>query len=433
MQKQMSIIMLIMVFCFMVIIGCKSNLSYKVSVYDTSDEKVKEEYEKFHPPSQGAVTVISRYYDLKELEASVEQYKDNLIALNALVPLVIAHSVPEPNLPEPNEDKINNVSECPKTVTKIIEEAFLPLRTALNDEIKRLDDILKTGGQLYIAPKPRCDFKALWNDTLLRLHEDRQVVVDPQRVQTTIKQLLPLVQNSEELTKIADRVARTEAGVDQSKTEAILEEFRKSSTRPDQVLKRFIEGPNEQVKEAVGRLMQTGPSRIQHLHIVKQNMSDPFMQYIAKHPENWKDVPNTAHVCGDGDADFILVFDDTMDARWKTIQLDPTAVIQARLRVSRVAAKAVAAIAGSLAASYGIPVPAATTGKSEKESIDFSVMTAEMEYLRQMNDYLAKRLESLKNFALENVGHVDVNDVNEVSGQLRRRLSELKIQPEKTK
>jgi hypothetical protein len=428
MQKQMSIIVLIIVFSFIVITGCKSSLSYKVSIYDTSGEEVRTEYEKHHPPSQGAVTVVSRYYELKELEASVTQFENNLIALNALV-----KQVPLVTIREPDNATVTMLRKQADDITGIIKEAFSPLKIDLSDEIKRLDDILRTGGQLYAAPKLHYDFETLWNDTLLRLREERQVVVDPRLAQTTIKQLLPLVQNPAEIKKMASKVAGTD--VDQSRIEAILQELGRSSARPDQALKdltaSLVEKPDEQITKAAGRITQTGPSRIQRRHIVIQDMSDPFIPYIAMHPENWKDVPNTAHVCGDGDADFILVYDDMVDARWKTIQLDPTAVIQARLRVSRVAAKAVAAIAGSLAASYGIPIPAAMTNESKQESIDFSVMTAEGEYLRQMNNYLAGRLASLRDFAQENAGRVNAKNVDSVTGQLRRRLSELKIPPEK--
>jgi hypothetical protein len=152
--------------------------------------------------------------------------------------------------------------------------------------------------------------------------------------------------------------------------------------------------------------------------VVSQDMADPFLAFIAAHPDGWvgekPNVPdlsgasdgatstangaddeglNSAHAWGDGDTEFVLVLEHSLDGHWKSVAVDPTKVIRARLRVGRSLAFVAAAFGGAAAGGVGVSLPK-SAGLSDGGDTDPSVakVTSEATWLKLQNEKLRSEL-----------------------------------------
>jgi hypothetical protein len=132
-------------------------------------------------------------------------------------------------------------------------------------------------------------------------------------------------------------------------------------------------------------------------HVTVQDMGDPFIAYIAQNPKNWQPIPNAASVSGDGDTEFVLVFEDGLDAHWSSISVDPEKMIRARLRLGRSVGKAIAAASGVVAGALGVPVPKADGNATE--DVDYATLVAQGEELELRNERTRRQLRELARFA----------------------------------
>lgn len=399
--------------------GCGSELNYRVSVYDINREKAKAEYDKCHPEVARTFNAATQYADYLILKWRVERFRDDLILLNVLAQQVPAVTTGEPNTVE----RANRQTE--QVISKITQTFEGPL-TAIEEEIKTLKGIVEEVGPLAPAPEPSRDLETLWAKSLASLRDAREVETDPGRLQKVVTQLSPMLQDPNELRQLAARAGTLRLDVAVPELEERIKTIVGNGRE-----KEFIERTQERLEKIDTLIRQAdkpGPAGIVRVHIIEQDMSDPYIIYMANNPQGWRRVPNMVHAYGDGDCDFVLVFEDVLEGRWKTVELDPTAVIEARLRVSRVATKAIAAIAGSVAASYGVPIPGALLDKPKSETVDFSVMTAEAQYQESMNDFRLKQLGDLKEFAEENKDGITEDNAALLTQRLQRRLSGLMLE-----
>lgn len=397
--------------------GCGSELNYKVSVYDINSTEAKAEYDKCHPEVARTVNAATQYADYLILKRRVERFRDDLIFLNELVQEIPARTSPDPCVAE--------IAHCQaKRVGKTITQTFEGLLAAIEGEIKTLRAIVETVGPTELAARPSQDLRALWKETNDKLKQERYVETDPDRVRDFVTGLSAILQDPKELGQLADSVKKLR--LDTPNIEERIKEI-VGNGRGKGLIERTQERI-EKIDTLIHQAGKPGPAGIVRVHIIEQDMSDPYIIYMANNPQGWRRVPNMVHAYGDGDCDFVLVFEDVLEGRWKTVELDPTAVIEARLRVSRVATKAIAAIAGSVAASYGVPIPGAGADKSKPDTVDFSVMTAEAQYQESMNDFRLKQLRDLRDFAGENKDGITEDNVALLTQRLQRRLSGLMLE-----
>ena len=399
--------------------GCGSELNYRVAVYDIDSEEARAEYDKCHPDVARTVNAATQYADYLILKRRVERFRDDLILLN-----VSAQLLPVMTSGDPNIAKI--ASRQTEQVVQTITQTFEGLLTAIEEEIKTLKVIVEEVGPTEPAPKPSQDLRALWKETNDKLQQERYVETDPSRFQTVVTQLSPILRDPNKLEELAGRVRELRLDVAVPELEERIKAIGDNDRAKDLIerTRKQIETPDTLIQQA----SKAGPTGILRVHIIEQDMSDPYIIYMANNPQGWRRVPNMVHAYGDGDCDFVLVFEDVLEGRWKTVELDPTAVIEARLRVSRVATKAIAALAGSVAASYGVPIPGAKADESKPDTVDFSVMTAKAQYQESMNDFRLRQLRDLREFAEENKDGITEDNVKLLTQRLQRRLSGLMLE-----
>lgn len=168
---------------------------------------------------------------------------------------------------------------------------------------------------------------------------------------------------------------------------------------------------------------------------VWQDLTDPYLMFIVAHPENWRALVESANVDGQGDAEYVLVFESPLDARLKTVTVDPSQVIQARLSIARKVAQAAVAATGLATSSFGVrlPTPSASTPGGGKDAaadtIDFSRMTADEQVARQRNAAEQRRIERLKNDAARLRPITDPESARRALEFLRRELDSPEAAP----
>jgi hypothetical protein len=161
---------------------------------------------------------------------------------------------------------------------------------------------------------------------------------------------------------------------------------------------------------------------------VWQDLTDPFLMFIVAHPDNWRTLVESTNVDGQGDTEYVLVFESPLDARLKTVTVDPSQVIQARLSIARKVAQAAVAATGLATSSFGVrlPTPASASLGGGKEgaadTIDFSRMTADEQVTRERNSAEQRRIERLKHDAARLRPVTDPESARRALEFLRREL-----------
>jgi hypothetical protein len=188
----------------------------------------------------------------------------------------------------------------------------------------------------------------------------------------------------------------------------------------------------QNTKDQAGNLLAANDADgVRREHVISQNMADPFLAFLAAHPEAWSKPENLnqADVTGDGDTEFVLVLDQGLDGRWKSVTVDPTKVIQARLKIGRSVAFAAAAFLGSAAGGIGIPLPKnVEIGGSSDTDPSISKVAAETKWIELENDRTRAELARLHaalvkiQSDLDATGTTKPNYVN-IRGQLQRLVS----------
>jgi hypothetical protein len=189
--------------------------------------------------------------------------------------------------------------------------------------------------------------------------------------------------------------------------------------------------------ETAAELVTNGDAdEVRRDHTLLQNMADPFLAFLASHPEAWSDPENLnkAEVGGDGDAEFVLVLEQGLDGRWKSVTVDPTKVIQARLKIGRSVAFAAAALAGTVAGGVGIPLPqSAGLGGSSDTDPNIAKVASETKWLELENEKTQAELARLES-ALVRI-HAELRDADRtkpnyanVRAQLQRLIANFSME-----
>ncbi len=158
-------------------------------------------------------------------------------------------------------------------------------------------------------------------------------------------------------------------------------------------------------------------------YLVYQDATDKYLLFVnkAENASYWTAIPNRAAASGDGDASYVLVFDQ-LDASWKRVAIDPTKVIAARLRILRKVANTLIAAAGIATMPFGVPLPKMSGDNANGPvDMDYSAMTGQTEYEAKLNAKLARRIRS----ALERAEELE-RDFNAAGTDKDKRLKVLR-------
>ena len=395
--------------CFIALLlllsGCKSKLIFELATYDYdkrgNDQKAQEVYNSIHPPYP---TVLEQKTNLEAQRSAIEEYKAYLITYNMLVQGLF--------FPENADSK-----------TEIIKNLFKPVEMALADEKKQLDTLEQQHGP-QVPAFQNAAIPILWYN-MQEKFKDEKIETDPEGLAKVIDQL-------ESQTNAA--LIATNLETIKTKLGELPEENRLGETAPLMQLlhnkepskedkTKAVDTYKDQKHKTVEKVTQTqsiGGDSIVRVHYPFQDMSDPFWKYIANHPKNWVTLDNKASVAGFGDTEYILVVENNLDGRFKSITADPTAVIQARLKISRAALQAVTAVGGIITQAYGVPLPSSLE-KDGKSELDFSTMTGEQNWLAVQNEQRKQSISDLRNFAINELDNINTNNAALLLQQLNRK------------
>jgi hypothetical protein len=389
--------------------ACTTTLDFRVDRYDLdagaagggAAATARSTYNGLHP-RRG--TLNEQLEILAQIESHVDNYISGIKGLN----VVVQYAVPAGDPAKRARDKTAEIQRIATPLQTAIKEARLRLRARAKD----------TTDKAPAAPVENLrEVSRLWFG-LDAQFKKQNIEIKKDNLEKVLGQLAQAGQG----TALQDLVAKLSAEKDQLQL--------------DEGTKKFIESTLSQAEVSLavsqsgasGRIadfLQVGGDLIARHHKVYQDMADPFLVYIAAHPENWRPLDNRATVKGDGDTEFVLVFEQELDGRWKTVSVDPEKVIRARLRVSRKVAGALTALAGMASKAYGVPLPPSLAKDPNLgDTLDYSKLTGEEELMRERNSKFTARLRDFKVYAQTSLGAITEDNAPALHAQLKRRLAE---------
>jgi hypothetical protein len=404
---------------FLLFASCSQQLTFKAERYDldqitsgSTGTQARAVYERLHPP---VMTLEIQKIYLQELSRAYSDYSRSLQAMNYLVQA----------LGDPEQAARRGVEKA-----TAIDNLIKPIIAEIDAEIKRIDRYIDKYGALHPAvPVERALLDRM--DNLPGQFIGQKIETEKSTVQTVVAQLKKL--GVEKLKKTLDTAAEEMKRIPDTDSQLVqITAMRNSlnavssSDLQDQIAAN-VGAAKTRTKELKTDIEGLGGDLVMRTHQVYQDMSDPFLVYVAGHPENWKILDNYAQVKGEGDTEFILVLEQQLDGRWKSVAVDPEKIVRARLRISRRVAGAVTALGGIALKAYGVPLPPSLSAsvKFGGDSVDYSRMTGEEEVTRERNALLRSKLRELKAFAIDGLGKIDAKNYTEMHAQLMRRLSEI--------
>ncbi|MDR3457798.1 MAG: hypothetical protein P4N60_10165 [Verrucomicrobiae bacterium] len=368
-----------------------SKIEFIVERYSL-DDAARTNYLRWHPPLH---TLADLNVKLLNLKSSLGRYKDWVKAADETMRQLAAGVSP------------SNAA--------IIDADFAPVEGAVNDNLELVAKLIARYGTAMPAPPIAPEVIAKYHD-LKKILAVQDYGDDPDVLAAKISNVLLQLQTSGLDVKVQlkgaavaiDKLALNRQAVQAALkfVQVSLEPLGKGQADKEQQLKQeaapaasFAASTQDAVKDA----QETGGDLLVRKYTVYQDLSDPFLDYIAQHPERWLAIPNHGLVAGDGDTQFIAVFEDQLDGRFNFVSVDPTKVIQARMRIGRQVAQSLVSLAGVATKAFGVPIPtslAASQSQSNSETIDYSTMTATQTQMKLQNEKDQKNLEDLKKFAV---------------------------------
>lgn len=386
------------------IAGCGSSLEYKVYRYDLDSgekEAANNAYEQAHPSRR---TLGAQLMALRGFSEEVRLYKAQLEELNQLVQVLFGNS---------------DIG----TKDAVIEDAFRPLEHQLKLSTQRLSTLQETHGHAGVPSGLHSEMVRLWY-AIPELLEAQKVEVDRESLDAVLLSLTAVEDTilQERISNISKRIP-TIAKPSLQTMELVISEDRSSIHALFSSAEAEISSTFRRSVAQLRLLQLASGDLVPRTHNVYQDLSDPFLMYIANNPSSWRPLGTDGRVGGDGDTEFILVFEATLDARWKSISVDPTKVISARLRIARRVLGAIVAVAGVALNAYGVPLP---KGLGETaDTVDYSRMTAEETMLKLKNRAFRSDLEDLRSFAGQQKATLTNENSESLRQQILRRLSGL--------
>jgi len=398
--------------------GCGSSLKFTVQRYDIDghrwnrdcstrvcrdiakvDPQVRAAYEKAHPPAVSG--------DRSALEALLEVVQQ-MKGESAYVAWLGA------KLFETNEKKADALAAFEKRAS----EAYADLDKALGIRASYLgskDRVGTAAADSYVAYQ------------IARLPEvlEAKNIGDPRsRLQTLLEQMaeVPALKALAETNAqpIADALkampapppsaqealARLSSGRDlTSVIQASVAKVEKASTQRDAAFNALIGGDG-----------------VERKHEVFQDMSDPFLTFIAAHPDYWHKLDNEAFVSGDGDTEYVMILENAVDARWSSVSVDPEKVIRARMQMARGATRVLAAAFGTVSGLGAVTIPTAASGEeSQAPTKDYAQMVAETKQLELSIDSRKRAINRVKQAAAD-AGAINATTANTVRQRLLLEL-----------
>ncbi|MBI3817274.1 MAG: hypothetical protein HY286_01180 [Planctomycetes bacterium] len=396
-------------------VSCKSRLEYHVESYDLGPPRnagmeIKEArkiYEVYHPatPDLG-----SQLEQLARLKSAAEEYKEYLKQLDLI----------GQKLFDVSQDKIDERA-------KSIDAAFEPYQKAVASGIDQIDRLMKHHGSGQPPAGIGASIGSEWAllQDLLAKSEFEQ---DMAALTTIIKQFREvnntILNNkcAETEASIRAMTARADAAANVKKSMNAVAELLKNKN-PDEAVRlasKQLKDSFEKTSSANIAIQMVTGDLVPRIHEIYQDMSDPFITYLAAHPENWQMLPNTAKAVSEGDAGYVLVFEDVLDGRWRDVSSDITKIVDARLRIARGALNAISAAVGVAATSFGVPLPPSLhpNGQADVDTIDFSRMTGEEEMLELENQKSRSAIAELRNSTrrlLDDLNKIDMTKADAAS------------------
>lgn len=391
-----------------------SKLEFIVERY-VLDDAAREEYKRVHPPRYTLADLNAKLLALKH---SARQYHDWVKAVDEITRQLFA--------------------KVPQSHAAVIDTAFAPLEQAINDNLDVVSKLMEQYGASIPAPAVAPEVLVAWHQ-LLRNLTALHLGEDPATLGQNIKGvIMNLRGGGVALTQLLNnaQAAVEQLGPGQQIIEAcrsLLKSIEGAAGQPaklEHVVQRTAEENApfaNKARHAVDSLQETGGDLLERRYSVYQDLSDPFLAYVADHPELWKTLPNHGSVTGDGDTQFIIVFENQLDGRFNFVSVDPTKVIQARMRIGRQVAQSMVSLAGVATKAFGVPIPgtiASDQSDKNSETIDFSKMTGLQTQMKKSNEIEGKNMESLRAFAITALSNLpnDPGKADDVRKDLIRRL-----------
>lgn len=402
--------------------ACSSEVSFRVERYSHDSGPAREEYERLHPEASPA-----------ELRARLElakQYSDDFrqyaIWLQSYTETVV----------------LANASGAEFDAQAKTTEQYGTAKNAVDDAFSAFDGVLTSA--LASASKGTPVERRLQERLLtlflnavdqLRAHD---FVLNKAEVDEFVKGIAEFLKDPSYLAKI-DQIATIAAKLVPAGSAKNAIQAGIANKQPDKPyaerLLRHLQGLLA-VSEARARVELTLDGWIKRSYTTEQDLSDRYYDFIAEHPENWQLISNRAFAAGDGDAQYVLVL-DKLDGQWKKVAVDPTKVIQARLRILRKIANTLVAGAGMAMTAFGVPIPPGLLSPNSPEgtdSMDYSILTAEAQALGDENDARAKHLRWIIDKFSDSKKRL--SDAKDQSATAKELLAEIKsaidaIQPPK--
>jgi hypothetical protein len=386
--------------------GCSHTLKVTVSRYDVDAAPGgREKYEQARRKGKLAAEAKA---DLARAQLALARYRGCVTSLNALVQVAF------PGLPDRDKAVAGKRSA--------IEATFAPLEKTLASAAAAVAK-LSPDDLAPAVPAAEVSWARL-QEALAKAN----VETDPERLRTVLGQLanLPsdvLVAQAKDLTPRLDALLAdpatscVAADARQALNAAIAPQESARADRARAFTTSFGQALEGATRTAVADLAAArGGDLVPRPYGVWQDMTDPFLMFISANDAYWRPLIESTKVGGSGDVEYVLVFESPLDARLKTVTVDPSKVVTARLTIARKVAQAAVAAAGIATASFGVPLPtiavtAAANGaggekKDPADTIDFSRMTADEQIARERNAAVRRRLEELKRKAAD-VGKIE--------------------------
>lgn len=398
--------------------GCAQTLTVKVHRYDVDAAPASRE--SYAAARRSTRTAAQARDQVDAARLALAHYKGCLRSLNVLVQDLL------PGLPDR-------------------EAAKDAKRSALDASFQETETVLARMTQQLsaLAPdEPAPSFEAQparWSDLKERL-DGAKVVTDPAELRTAIAQLekLPnaaLVERGKAVGVQLDALLGdpSVSCVPADAAAALTSAFAAGSARRARAATDPFTAALDRatVRVAAGLARARSGDLVPRPYGVWQDVTDPYLMYVVAHPEQWRLLVENTKVGGEGDVEYVLVFESPLDARLKTVTVDPSKVIQARLSIARKIAQTAVAAAGMATASFGVPLPTGMGGAGDDAggaaaagagTIDYSRMTADEQVGRERNAAAQRTLERLRQDAARLPPIRDVESAKRAVDFLRREL-----------
>jgi len=391
--------------------GCYSTIGFNVQRYDLdicnkdqekcAEPEARKKYNELH---QRGMTLAERKERLKSLQKALDDYHSYLLNLNIINDVL--------------SGKERNAS------VKMINEGVSSMKEAIIAE-----QVVNEARMNKTTPAETVMDTAFLHEVYARMHRGFKDKIVMTITEVKVNAKSQKSKSLEEYNKRLDTLKSMQLKLRPSAEGEINGQIEALEQPTD------IDSGDSSIAGQLVGISSSDSDLVPRTNAVYQDLSDPFLGYIASHTENWKKLPNSAKATDmwGGDSEFILVFDNRLDGRWKRINVDPTKVINARLKISQKIAGAVTALAGVAVKAYGVPVPheilKSGSSNGNDDQIDYSLMTAEETLLKKENQLKKGVLKELQVYARTALANNDFTTQPEfLLDQLLRRMSEFGYQ-----